>query len=203
MKTIIYLVQVSACTGFFYLFYHLVLRRLTFFTINRWYLLSTLMLSFAIPLITIPVESIPQNYSLDMASLSSISEIDVPSIPENISIPVKVINAPFDAISLLPVLYFLVAGILTVYLLVSIGRLYTGLKGKLLVKLGNVKVIKVDTHFKNSSFLNYIFINEEELTASEMKQIIAHEMIHIRQLHSIDKLLGRITQIILWFNPFA
>ena len=55
MNALIYLLQVSACTAIFYLFYHLLLHRLTFFTINRWYLLATIFLSFIIPVLTIPV----------------------------------------------------------------------------------------------------------------------------------------------------
>lgn len=46
MKAVIYLLQVFACSAIFYLFYFLLLRRLTFFTINRWYLLGILLLSF-------------------------------------------------------------------------------------------------------------------------------------------------------------
>jgi len=202
MKILIYLIQVSACTGIFYLFYHLVLRRLTFFTINRWYLLSTLVLSFAIPLITIPAESIPQSYSLSATSFSTITEIYVPVSPAKIALPVTAVAAPYDWMGLLLLLYFLVAGILTAYLLVSFGILYRGLKVEIIARLGKVKVMKANKHFRNSSFLNYIFINEEELSAAEMNQIISHELIHVEQMHSVDKIVVRIAQIVLWFNPF-
>jgi hypothetical protein len=42
MNAVVYLFQVSACMGIFYLFYYLLLSRYTFFTINRWYLIVTL-----------------------------------------------------------------------------------------------------------------------------------------------------------------
>src|ERR1700759_3060353 len=58
MGAITYLLQVSGCMAIFYLFYYLLLNRLTFFTINRYYLLATLALSFIIPLLTIPVEQV-------------------------------------------------------------------------------------------------------------------------------------------------
>src|SRR5882757_3635379 len=55
MGAIIYLLQVSGCMAIFYLFYYFLLNGLTFFTINRHYLLITLVLSFIIPAITISV----------------------------------------------------------------------------------------------------------------------------------------------------
>jgi hypothetical protein len=208
MKTIIYLLQVSACTGIFYIFYHIVLRRLTFFTINRWYLFGSLVLSFIIPSITIPAESIPQTYSFNPASFSTIKEIYIPSVQTNVSFPVQAVNKPvteeyFDWIKTLLFLYFLIVGVLMAYLLISIEQLYIGLKGVQLARMANVKVLKSTRNFKNSSFLNYIFINDEELTTKEIGQVIAHELVHIEQFHSVDKIIARLAEIVLWFNPFV
>ncbi len=45
--------------------------------------------------------------------------------------------------------------------------------------------------------------NPHHHTASEMEQIVRHEMIHAKQYHSADILLSEIFTIIFWFNPFA
>ena len=51
-----YLLKVSACLVLFFAFYLLVLKSLTFFKINRFYLLFTLLLSFVIPTLQFTVE---------------------------------------------------------------------------------------------------------------------------------------------------
>jgi len=50
---LIYLLKVSACTALFFAVYHFLLARLTFFNLNRVYLLLMLVLSFSIPALTI------------------------------------------------------------------------------------------------------------------------------------------------------
>ena len=50
---LIYFVKLSFCLAIVYLFYQLVLRKLTFYNSNRWYLAGYTFLSFFIPLINI------------------------------------------------------------------------------------------------------------------------------------------------------
>ena len=50
---ILYLFKVTISLSVVYIFYQLVLRRLTFYTWNRWYLMVYTVLSFFIPLINI------------------------------------------------------------------------------------------------------------------------------------------------------
>jgi len=50
---ITYLIEVSICWLLFYGIYMLLLSKETFFNINRWYLLSTLILGLTIPLFTV------------------------------------------------------------------------------------------------------------------------------------------------------
>src|SRR5688572_1277092 len=66
----IYILKLSISLSIVYLFYQLVLRRLTFFNSNRWYLIGYTVLSFLIPFINItPVlekNSIGQNGFVQM-----------------------------------------------------------------------------------------------------------------------------------------
>ena len=50
--------------------------------------------------------------------------------------------------------------------------------------------------FKNLFWKNSILINSDL-----GKQILKHEMVHIEQKHSIDKLFIQIVQSVFWFNP--
>lgn len=52
------------------------------------------------------------------------------------------------------------------------------------------------------SFFNFIFIgNSATLTSAEKNQIIAHECVHARRLHSFDVLFVNVLKIFFWFNP--
>lgn len=51
MELLIYLLRVSACMAIFYVLYVVGLRRLTFFRVNRFYLLFSLAISFVIPMV--------------------------------------------------------------------------------------------------------------------------------------------------------
>ncbi len=51
------------------------------------------------------------------------------------------------------------------------------------------------------SFFNYIVIRRAAFTPEQYKSIIAHELCHCRQLHSIDVLLSELACILFWVNP--
>lgn len=62
-----YIIKLSICLSVVYLFYHLFLRRLTFYNWNRGYLLGYTVLSFVIPVINIMPEL--QKKQLDQNAL--------------------------------------------------------------------------------------------------------------------------------------
>jgi murein DD-endopeptidase MepM/ murein hydrolase activator NlpD len=55
------------------------------------------------------------------------------------------------------------------------------------------------------SWFRYIFVNQKflKLKPNEQAQIIEHEKIHARQLHSLDVLIYEILEIFFWFNPLV
>jgi hypothetical protein len=201
MKAIIYLLQVSACTGIFYLFYFLLLRRLTFFTLNRWYLLGTLALSFIIPAISLPVNTTqPPAIMQPVMYVNRMQTVEEPVNP--VSQPHQ-LKQQFDWIASVKTVYMTIAIISVTHLLFTLLVFARRMRNKELMQIGNVRVLKGSKKLGNSSFLNVIYINDDELDPGEIKQIIAHEMLHIKLMHSADRLLARVILIVLWFNPFA
>ncbi len=53
------------------------------------------------------------------------------------------------------------------------------------------------------SFGNSVFINSELHTEDELREIIRHEYVHVKQKHTIDILWSEWLCIINWYNPFA
>jgi hypothetical protein len=204
MKTIIYLLQVSACTGIFYAFYFLLLRRLTFFTLNRWYLLGTLVLSFVIPTISLTIDTArPPAIMQPVMYVNRIQVVDEPLntvyLPKHQQEGKRALNW----VSFIQTAYVAIAAISVIHLLFTLLVFARRMKNKELMQIGNVKVLKASKELGNSSFLNVIFVNDDELEPGEIKQIIAHELLHIKLMHSADRLFARLILIVLWFNPFA
>ncbi len=54
------------------------------------------------------------------------------------------------------------------------------------------------------SFLNYVFISSQStLTPAEYQQVLQHELVHVRQRHTLDLLLLELIHILLWFHPIV
>ena len=66
-----------------------------------------------------------------------------------------------------------------------------------------MKIYHVDENIIPFSFGNSIFINRHLHSETELQEIIQHEFVHVKQLHSIDILWGEILCLLNWYNPFA
>lgn len=51
-------------------------------------------------------------------------------------------------------------------------------------------------------FLNYIFVNRSLQDSEDFHRMMAHEMEHVKQGHSVDVLLLELLTVFQWFNPF-
>jgi hypothetical protein len=52
------------------------------------------------------------------------------------------------------------------------------------------------------SFLKFIFWNDEiDVNSTTGKQILQHELIHVNEKHSWDKIFVQINLVFGWFNP--
>ena len=201
MELFIYLLKVSACTVLFFAFYVVVLRKLTFFKINRFYLLITLLLSFVIPTLSFTIEREVEPTPIVYAQ----SEIVDEEVFNEPTIAISSIQTPpitedsFDYYSLLPYLYF---GIVFSLLFIASWRILELIKYTKGSKheLNGLKVVQKSTGFTNCSFFNYVFI-DEKLSEAELQVLLKHEEVHAKQFHSIDKIIMMLIKAVLWFNP--
>jgi hypothetical protein len=53
------------------------------------------------------------------------------------------------------------------------------------------------------SFLRWVVLNPASHTGDELDQILRHERIHVRQRHSLDMLMAEGVCIVFWLNPAA
>ncbi|MFA6275185.1 MAG: N-acetylmuramoyl-L-alanine amidase [Pedobacter sp.] len=204
MEWFTYLLKVSACTALFFAFYLLVLRKLTFFKINRFYLLGSLVLSFIIPALQFTIErEVAQSTAIEQPTV--LQNVDLGGAAFTTPIVVgagtgDVEVEPFDWYGLLPYLYTaIVVGLLAVAAW-RLFQLYKHTRTKA-HEVNGLKLVAKSVGFTNCSFFNYVFIDQNSLTETELQVLLRHEEVHAKQLHSIDKILLMLAKAVLWFNP--
>jgi len=211
METLLYLLKVSACLGIFYGFYHLFLRKLTFFTVNRFYLLATLLISLLIPFIEFQIQRSghqPAQLAETSVYTGTAAEGQRPDKGQNVvtaSQPGHT-NTAREALSnwdwqkiTIGTYWIVAAGMLLWFL----GQVLSVLWHTRHIdqRIGELKIIYKAKGFTNCSFLNYVFVDQHNMTEIEISQVIKHESIHAMSSHSADKLVINLFKALLWFNP--
>ena len=198
-----YILQVVTFQLIFLLVYDVFLKRETFFNINRSYLLITSLLVFILPVIELETikSAVKDDFIIVLpqviiGEVDSISEVNA-QLSEYAGISTPTPSMPSWQIILL-------CGMLlaTLALLYKMVKVYA-LKQKNPKRWhGNVLVVKLLKSTSAFSFFNMIFLGDM-ISESEKPTILKHELVHVRQGHSIDLLWFEVLRIVLWFNPLV
>jgi beta-lactamase regulating signal transducer with metallopeptidase domain len=189
-----YILQVILFQVLFLAIYDFFLSKETFFTKNRWYLISTPMLSFLIPLIKIPSfqKAVPQEF--------------IVYLPEIFLSPQKVIQnaidttAFYDSINYVAILFWLGVVLFSILFLIKLVKIINLIRKQEVVAFADFTLILIPNQTKAFSFFNYIFLGKE-IEEKNREKIIQHELVHSKQKHSLDLLLFEFLKIVMWFNP--
>jgi len=186
----LYLMKSCAYVIAFYIPYILILKHTTFFTANRIYLVSGLLLAFVLPLYSgftaIPIYAppdLPFMEPLVTQTESIISQANNPAGPLNI-------------VELLMIFYLVGIVIRLIQLTFSIaGILKLKRQGKMLTYQG-VTVVKTNTSVP-FSFFRFVYLPK----ALDDPGILEHETAHVHHYHWVDLWIVELVSIMLWFNP--
>ncbi|MEQ8629702.1 peptidoglycan DD-metalloendopeptidase family protein [Ekhidna sp.] len=197
-EVLIHIGKVLVIQAIFYGFYRLVLRNSIRHGWNRQFLLAALVVSFVIPFIQIP-DQLPVQPLEESPVIVWMQESAMEF--EMVPIPKENGDVDFSLWYLLPWLYVLVTFFLigrsTVYL-VFIQKLK---KHSEYVKKRWFKLFKT-SQTRPFSFFSNVFIPKDIFGSNAFDQILAHECVHVKQRHSIDRLLMDFLVSLFWFNPF-
>lgn len=197
----------SAC----FVFYKLLLQKETFFHLNRYILLSCMVLAFVLPLVPIPQQLSLRKIPVEKKSIITQNPIENTASSIEKELPVQttlteetkqVINVEVLLQSLVYLYWFGVV-IFGLNFLMQAVILLIRSNSKSVIQDGKFRIIEITGDKAPCSFGNNIFINPEKYEWETYSQILLHEKIHIEQKHTIDLLLAEIVLIFQWFNPFA
>ena len=204
---LVYILKSAACLAVFYLFYKLLMSRDTFHRFNRFALLGLLVLSSLLPLVEVSVEDpapvhetmLTLEQLLMLASAGEGTEAAVTGQPDTVGwIQVMML------VYLAGIAFFALRNgwsLCRLGVLLRRGRLervsdYLPGRGE------KVRLVVHDQAIAPFSWMRYIVISRKDLTESG-REILIHELAHIRNRHSWDLLLADLCIFVQWFNPAA
>jgi TonB-dependent SusC/RagA subfamily outer membrane receptor len=198
---IAYLIKFSISLSLVYLFYQTLLRRLTFYHWNRWYLMGYSLLSFFIPFFNI-------SPLVETKNIEQVKLIQYIPVVTNYTgtvdklAPLTPVHS-FDKWDMLFFLLLIGISFFAIRLFIQLVSLIRLRQKSTLINDAGTPIYHVDKNIIPFSFGNAIYVNQQLHTAKELEEIILHEYVHVKQKHSIDIILMELVCILNWFNPFA
>lgn len=193
---LIYLLKATACSGILFLYYYIALRNKRFHYYNRFYLLMSVALSLLLPLLNIELWQLNSNNQqvIHLMNVVAVNTTEVSADGDGFILSWS---------TLMLLLYAVVMVLMLIAFVMSINKLYRYRRMYPSEKLDKILFINTDLEQAPFSFFNNLFWkNTLDITDSTSTQIFKHELTHIEQKHSWDKLFLRLTTLVFWMNPF-
>ena len=191
-----------------YLPYMLMLRRESFFRFNRMVLLGILLLSLTLPLCNVSWMSLDHQPVVQAAQVQML-ELGIPVhvlpevmvLPEGTAMPEA---SRFSVFMIVSLIYIIGMALLLVVRVWQVGRLQFGLRRGALWQQEE-QGIRVYCHAEDVapfSWMRSIVISQDDYDEAG-REIMLHEMGHIRACHSWDVVLLTLVQMVQWWNPLV
>jgi TonB family protein len=194
-QMVLYIFQTGISLILLYLVYWFFLRKDTFFSINRLFLVGSAVFSLVFPLFhfTWIFQAEPASaylVALDMVTINA-SRFE------------STLSNHLTLLQILLIVYLTGAAIFTVRFVIQLVQLLLMIKKYGISRHEGLRIVFIDSNYSPFSFFNLIFINRKQLNRENIQEIITHEQVHIRQKHSVDLILLEVMTILQWFNPFV
>lgn len=189
---LLYFGKIILCSGVTFLYYQLSLKDKTFHHYNRFYLLAAILISLLLPLIKVDDFTIEVNSDMYML-LDRIQNFNTEKTIDNGNL---YFNLTFSALGLVS-LYFLGKLIYGIFKIQQFKKQFQK------ESFDGINFYRTDLNEAPFSYFKNLFWKNAITLHSDIgKQILKHEMVHIEQKHSFDKIFIEIITSVFWFNPF-
>jgi N-acetylmuramoyl-L-alanine amidase len=193
-----YLLKVIICSGILCGYYFLALRNKVFHRWNRFYLLAAVVISLSAPIIKIDIFQNNNDKGTVVQMLQTISYGDeaVIEYSRNNGFQINTQNLA-EGVYLLVSMIFLFIFFVSIYKIKRLKNIYPE------TKIEDISFISTNAKGTPFSFFKSIFWNNAiDLHSKPGQQIFNHEIAHVKEKHSYDKIFMNIVLIFFWINPF-
>lgn len=198
MPVAYYLLKVALCSGVLTGYYWLALRNKPFHQWNRFYLLAAVMLSLVAPVLEIKISGTNAAAPTQVLRLLHVAGSDA---------GMEVESQRSSAFALAPEQWVLLGYMLVSALLATVAaahgvRVWRIIKNHPKTRLGDVLFLNTDAPGTPFSLFRYVVWNKNiDIAAEAGQRIFRHEVAHVQQRHSWDKLFLTLMLILFWANP--
>lgn len=192
METLIlYFGKLILCSAVLFGYYLLMLKHKTFHQYNRFYLLSAVVVSLFLPLLKVSYFTVEVNADF-YPLFEKINSFNHPQKNTNDLFYFELIILGFGLVAIFLLARFLY-GILKIR---SFRRNFPK------QKMNGISFYQTNLVNAPFSFFRNLFWKDSILLNSDLgRQILKHEMVHIEQKHTHDKIFMELATGIFWFNP--
>jgi TonB family protein len=199
--TINFVLESGISLSFFAAIYVIFLRRETFFKLNRMFLLGSLVFSVILPFIKFRI------YDPQPVMLSEITVTPYRNILEAVTVYGQDLTGSFEQVvlsaTMLIWIYLAGVALFTGRFILRIIQVRQIIQRNQVQKFNDIKIVYLEKECPPYSFLNYMFVSRPLHDTEGYDRMMAHEMEHIKQGHSIDVLILELLTSLQWFNPFV
>ncbi|MBB2145189.1 hypothetical protein GM921_06825 [Pedobacter sp. LMG 31464] len=172
--------------------YYLVLRRLTFYTINRIFLVLGIVFSTVYPFINLTdFFNRQEQINPNMAAL--VPKVDMNALIQN--------NVIIDYWKVILLLFYVGVVFMALRLIAQFVSLYRVHQKSKPGSVKNLPVRILNGEVSPFSFWQTVYVNPEIHSKDELDTILEHEQIHVKEWHTLDIILAEISVVFYWFNP--
>jgi TonB-dependent SusC/RagA subfamily outer membrane receptor len=190
----IYLLKSMLVSGILLGYYWFVLRNKRFHFYNRFYLIGTLALSVILPLLDLNWYAIQEPETVSIKQIIMLMDQ-----PASISLPAEA----FTWEKLLFSGMLLVSTVFILLFIYGIARIYQIKRKSIVTSLEEFDFIETDHEDAPFSFFRNLFWRKDTKLDDEAgKNMLKHELVHIHENHSWDKVLVGLLSAQFWMNPF-
>jgi hypothetical protein len=190
---ITYFVKMVLCSVILLGYYWLALRNERFHRWNRFYLLTAFVLSIIVPLLNIP---------LLLEEKPDVMVNMVASLPWN-KLPAAAPSFSWNGETVLVLAVLIISMILLLHIIASVIKVVLIYRSSESTFFNDVSVVVTKDTAAPFSFFRWLFWRHDIDPGSENGcRMLKHELTHISEKHSADKLLVELLLVVFWMNPF-
>ena len=186
-----YLLKSMILSGIFFGYYTLFLKNTIYHAYNRFYLLASMALSLAIPFFKLSMFSVTEEQAAGAKQLL----IYLTQLPAS---PVQEAYINWEIIVIA-----VISSLFVCYLVYSVLRIFRLKAMNSKTQMGEFTFIETDLDEAPFSFFSNLFWKKSISIEDECgRKILQHELSHIREKHSWDRLFSQLICSVFWMNPF-
>ncbi|MCZ2489810.1 M56 family metallopeptidase [Aquirufa antheringensis] len=192
--TFIYLLKSMIYAGIFFGYYTLFLKNTIYHAYNRFYLLAAMALSVVFPMFHLSISVFEE----EVAATPALKYLMYGSTAPVQGLRVTSANIPSELVPM-----YVISALLLGYLAYSILKVFRLKAVSAKKQMGDFTFIETDLEEAPFSFFSNLFWKKSISMEDESgRKILQHELAHIREKHSWDRLFSQLICSIFWMNPF-